>query len=60
MLGSPAGNANTGVNHPMFGTNRSEQTKLKISIVQGTIIYLYSSDKSTLINTAGTIKDSSR
>jgi len=40
-----------GVNHPIFGTLRTEESKLKISIANGTAIYVYTSDKSTLVNT---------
>ena len=55
-----------GVNYPNFGKSHSAsgprpdaspplrgeaETKDKISITSGTVIYVYSSDKSTLINT---------
>jgi NADH-ubiquinone oxidoreductase chain 4 len=38
-------------NHPLWGKNLSDETKLKMSIAKGTTIYVYSPDKSTLINT---------
>ena len=38
-------------NHPMFGQIHSTETKAKISITRGTVIYVYSFDKSILINT---------
>jgi hypothetical protein len=42
--------ANSGENHPMFDKQHSLETKAKMSAVKGTNIYVYSSDKSTLIN----------
>jgi group I intron endonuclease len=41
----------SGKNHPLYGKSRSIDTRDKISITSGTAIYVYSSDKSTLINT---------
>jgi hypothetical protein len=39
------------VNNPMFGRTHSTETLAKMSSAQGTAIYVYSPDKSTLINT---------
>jgi len=43
----------TGENHPrgMLGRTHSVETLAKMSIAKGTTIYVYSSDKSLLINT---------
>ena len=41
----------SGMNNPMFGKTHSTETLAKMSSAQGTAIYVYSSDKSTLINT---------
>jgi group I intron endonuclease len=41
----------SGVNNPMFGRTHSAEILAKMSTAQGTNIYVYSSDKSTLINT---------
>lgn len=38
-------------NNPMFGKEHSAETKDKMSAAQGTTIYVYSSDKSTLLYT---------
>lgn len=38
-------------NHPLYGKFHSTETKNKISITSGQIVYVYSSDNSTLINT---------
>lgn len=43
--------AKIGVNHPLYGKFHSAETKNKISISSGQVIYVYSSDKFTLINT---------
>jgi len=43
--------AKKGQNNPMFGTTHNEDTKLKISIARGITIYVYCSDKSTLLYT---------
>jgi group I intron endonuclease len=43
--------ANKGVNHSLFGRNHTESAKLAISIAKGTTIYVYCSDKSTLLYT---------
>lgn len=43
----------SGENNPMFGISllHTAETKAKMSVAKGTSIYVYSSDKSTLINT---------
>jgi group I intron endonuclease len=43
--------AKSGENHPMFGKSHPAETRAKISAAQGTAIYVYSSNDSTLINT---------
>jgi group I intron endonuclease len=41
----------TGEKHPLYGSTLSIETREKISKARGKIVYVYSSDKSTLINT---------
>jgi len=36
--------ANSGVNHPNFGRNRSEETKLKMSLAKSKKVFVYSFD----------------
>lgn len=40
----------------MFETIRNKQASFKISLAQGSIIYVYSSDKSMLINTFPSVR----
>lgn len=40
----------SGENHPLWGKNHSESAKLAMSISKGTAIYVYTFDKSTLVN----------
>jgi group I intron endonuclease len=40
----------SGKNNPMFGKTRSPETLAKISAAKGGTIYVYNTDKSTLIN----------
>lgn len=42
--------AMSGENHPMFDKFHSAETRTKIGIANGTTIYVYSSDKSTIVN----------
>ena len=42
--------ANSGENHPLYGKNHSAETKAAISAARGTAIYVYSLDKSILVN----------
>lgn len=39
-----------GENHPMHGKTHSTKTKAKMSLARGTTVYVYNSDKSTLVN----------
>jgi len=41
----------TGEKHPLYGSTLSIETREKISKARGTVVYVHSSDKSTLINT---------
>jgi group I intron endonuclease len=43
--------ANQGENHPFYGKTHSEETLAKISKARGTTVYVYSSDKFSLIYT---------
>lgn len=39
-----------GENHPMYGKTHSTNTKAKMSEARDTIVYVYNSDKTTLVN----------
>jgi group I intron endonuclease len=43
--------AKSGENNPMYGKTHSPETLAKLSAANGTTVYVYSSDGSTLLNT---------